>query len=220
MELYRLVVQSDAITKGIVGLLVLISIINGAVILYKLFFFKRELRSMNSLLAAIDSSASRNELEFVKKTITGYETRYFFSSLLEAYDKIITPFGGSDAAFDMFENRGYAFLTILLLHAERGLTLLSISAITSPLIGLFGTVWGLIHSFISISQERTADLLVVAPGIAEALITTLAGLVVAIPATIFFHYFSSDLRKLENSATLCIDSLARIIQKAQMGERV
>jgi biopolymer transport protein ExbB/TolQ len=53
---------------------------------------------------------------------------------------------------------------------------------------------------------------------AEALITTLAGLVVAIPATIFFHYFSNELRKLENTAAMCIDSLARIVQKPALKE--
>lgn len=85
----------------------------------------------------------------------------------------------------------------LMLEEEQYLPLLGSSAAVSPLIGLFGTIWGLIHAFLDISKEKSADIATVAPGIAEALITTLAGLVVAIPAMIAFHYFSHELRKLE-----------------------
>lgn len=86
----------------------------------------------------------------------------------------------------------------LMLEEERYLPLLGTSAAVSPLIGLFGTIWGLIHAFLDISKEKSADIATVAPGIAEALITTLAGLVVAIPAMIAFHYFSHELRRIES----------------------
>ncbi|MGC2310522.1 MAG: MotA/TolQ/ExbB proton channel family protein [Candidatus Babeliaceae bacterium] len=71
---------------------------------------------------------------------------------------------------------------------EKYLSILSTSAEVAPLIGLFGTVWGIIHAFIRISEAQASDITVVAPGIAEALITTLAGLVVAIPALVLYHY--------------------------------
>ena len=58
----------------------------------------------------------------------------------------------------------------------------------APLIGLFGTVWGLIHAFMAIAQQRSADIAAVAPGIAEALITTMGGLVVAIPSLVLYAY--------------------------------
>ena len=86
----------------------------------------------------------------------------------------------------------------LMLEEECYLPLLGSSAAVSPLIGLFGTIWGLIHAFLDISKEKSADISTVAPGIAEALITTLAGLVVAIPAMIAFHYFSHELRRIES----------------------
>ncbi len=85
----------------------------------------------------------------------------------------------------------------LLLEEESYLPILGTSAAASPLIGLFGTIWGLIHAFVDISQEKTADIATVAPGMAEALIVTLAGLIVAIPALVAFHYFSNQLRKFE-----------------------
>ena len=85
----------------------------------------------------------------------------------------------------------------LMLEGETYLPVLSTSGAVATLVGLFGTVWGLIHAFINISQEKSADISVVAPGIAEALITTLAGLIVAIPALIAFYYLSNELRKIE-----------------------
>ena len=96
---------------------------------------------------------------------------------------------------------------------EDQLPFLAVSAAVSPLVGLFGTVWGLIHAFINISQEKSADIAVVAPGIAEALITTLGGLVVAIPALVFFHYFSNEILKMENELLSTAEITLMIIKR-------
>ena len=77
---------------------------------------------------------------------------------------------------------------------ERGLTFLATTGNTSPFIGLFGTVWGIMSSFSSIGMKGSASLGVVAPGIAEALIATAAGLAAAIPAVVAFNYFNRRIR--------------------------
>jgi biopolymer transport protein TolQ len=82
------------------------------------------------------------------------------------------------------------------LRLERGLPFLATTGNAAPFIGLFGTVIGIINAFEEIGQAGTASLAVVAPGIAEALIATAAGLVAAIPATIFYNYFVGELRGL------------------------
>jgi biopolymer transport protein TolQ len=69
---------------------------------------------------------------------------------------------------------------------------------TTPFIGLFGTVWGIMHSFRSIGLKGSANLAVVAPGISEALIATAAGLAVAIPSVIAFNYFNQKIRVIES----------------------
>ena len=61
---------------------------------------------------------------------------------------------------------------------------------TAPFVGLFGTVWGIMNSFIGISESQTTNLAVVAPGIAEALLATALGLVAAIPAVVIYHVFA------------------------------
>ena len=77
---------------------------------------------------------------------------------------------------------------------EKGLTFLATTGNASPFIGLFGTVWGIMTSFRSIGMKGSASLAVVAPGIAEALIATAAGLAAAIPAVVAFNYFNNRMR--------------------------
>lgn len=69
---------------------------------------------------------------------------------------------------------------------------------TTPFVGLFGTVWGIMHSFHGIGLRGSASLAVVAPGISEALIATAAGLAVAIPSVIAYNYFSQKIRVIES----------------------
>lgn len=78
---------------------------------------------------------------------------------------------------------------------EKYLTFLATTGSTAPFIGLFGTVWGIMNSFMGIGRIGAASLAVVAPGIAEALIATAAGLVAAIPAVVAYNYFLSRTRR-------------------------
>ena len=79
---------------------------------------------------------------------------------------------------------------------ERGISFLATTGNTTPFIGLFGTVWGIMESFRSIGLKGAANLAVVAPGISEALIATAAGLVAAIPAVVAFNYYSHKMGAL------------------------
>ena len=73
---------------------------------------------------------------------------------------------------------------------RQGLSVLATIGSTAPFVGLFGTVWGIMNSFIGISKAQTTNLAVVAPGIAEALLATAIGLVAAIPAVMIYNHFS------------------------------
>ncbi len=79
---------------------------------------------------------------------------------------------------------------------ERWMVFLASVGATAPFIGLFGTVWGIMHSFAAIAQSKNTNLSVVAPGIAEALFATAIGLVAAIPAVLAYNKLSSDLARL------------------------
>ena len=81
---------------------------------------------------------------------------------------------------------------------ESSLSFLATTGSATPFIGLFGTVWGILTSFQEIGERGSASLAVVAPGISEALVATAAGLAVAIPAVIFYNFYSNKLAVLES----------------------
>jgi len=92
---------------------------------------------------------------------------------------------------------------------SRGTGLLATIGATAPFVGLFGTVWGIMNSFIGISQSKTTNLAVVAPGIAEALLATALGLVAAIPAVIIYNMFA---RAMAGYRALLSDASGEILQ--------
>jgi biopolymer transport protein TolQ len=96
-------------------------------------------------------------------------------------------------------------------RAERGMSWLATTAGVTPFIGLFGTVWGIIDAFSGLGTAGAASLRAVAPGIAEALVTTAAGLFAAIPALIAYNYFLSDIRDLaQRLDTFALEFAAQI----------
>lgn len=106
--------------------------------------------------------------------------------------------------------------------AERYMTFLSNVGSVAPFVGLLGTVWGIMNSFIAIAGSNTTALSVVAPGIAEALYTTALGLIAAIPAVLAYNKFSSDLAKyadrLDGFATEFTSIIARYLEESATPE--
>lgn len=86
--------------------------------------------------------------------------------------------------------------TVEATRLERRISFLATTASVTPFVGLFGTVWGIMTAFGDIGRMGSANLAVVAPGIAEALITTAAGLAAAIPAAVFYNMFNSKIRQM------------------------
>jgi len=100
--------------------------------------------------------------------------------------------------FDIAHDRLDSIIANGLARFDRGLVFLALISSASPFLGLFGTVWGVMNSFFQIGSQGSASLPVVAPGIAEALITTVIGLAVAIPAVIFYNIFMHRVERAED----------------------
>jgi biopolymer transport protein TolQ len=96
---------------------------------------------------------------------------------------------------------------------DSNLSILAMIAASSPYIGLFGTVWGIMHSFIGLASVKQASIAVVAPGIAEALIATAFGLFAAIPATIAYNRLSSQIGDISHQYTAFIEKMFVIFQR-------
>ncbi|MDO1559574.1 protein TolQ [Brevundimonas sp. 2R-24] len=103
-------------------------------------------------------------------------------------------------------------------HAEEGLGVLAVVATSSPFIGLFGTVWGILHAFDAIAAQGNTNLTTVAPAIAEALFATAIGLAAAIPAYIAYNKFSIDAGKFTDRLGAFADELQAAIAR-RLGER-
>jgi len=100
---------------------------------------------------------------------------------------------------------------------EEGLGALAIVATASPFIGLFGTVWGIMHAFQSIAVQKNTNLAIVAPSISEALFTTAVGLIAAIPAYIFYNKFSTDAGSFAGRMESFADDLATAVARRLSG---
>ena len=96
---------------------------------------------------------------------------------------------------------------------QSGLTVLATIGSTAPFVGLFGTVWGIMHAFIAIAAQQNTNLAVVAPGIAEALLATGLGLLAAIPAVVFYNKLSADSDRIVAGYEAFADEFATILSR-------
>ncbi|QYX57442.1 protein TolQ [Roseovarius sp. SCSIO 43702] len=96
---------------------------------------------------------------------------------------------------------------------QSGLNVLATVGSTAPFVGLFGTVWGIMHAFIGIAEAQNTNLAVVAPGIAEALLATGLGLLAAIPAVVFYNKLSADADRIVAGYEAFADEFATILSR-------
>jgi len=101
-------------------------------------------------------------------------------------------------------------------HFGKSLSFLATTGSATPFIGLFGTVWGIMAAFQDIGMRGSATLAVVAPGISEALVATAAGLAVAIPAVVFYNFYSNKLDTLENSMQSFASDFLNLVERDLM----
>jgi biopolymer transport protein TolQ len=100
---------------------------------------------------------------------------------------------------------------------ENKLPFLATVGSTSPYVGLFGTVWGIMHAFHSLSNVKQATLAMVAPGISEALVATAIGLFAAIPAVVAYNRYSADVERLNNRFDDFVEEFSTLLQRQASG---
>ena len=204
--IWVLVVQSDFVSKLVLIILLILSIASWAVFFYKLIIWRLRKKQLQDAL--IDLKSAKN-LEDVLSTASKFSNSlpgYLLTKKLSFVKELLTTNNGTKHELNTFEwellqGRINLMLDKVLVTEESFMPIIGISATVGPLLGLFGTVWGIVHAFIEISQKQSADITVVAPGIAEALITTVAGLIVAIPALVMFNYLNLQIRNLDFKLT-------------------
>jgi biopolymer transport protein ExbB len=179
--------QADIIVKAVMIGLVFASLVAWTV----LFAKKIEIRNAERRLqAGLGILAIENRLVAAQARLHGADR--VNRALVEAAIDEITRAGKgvNDGVKERIAIRFARIEAAAAREIARGVSLLATIGATAPFVGLFGTVWGIMNSFIGISKAQTTNLAVVAPGIAEALLATAIGLVAAIPAVIFYNHLA------------------------------
>lgn len=201
--LWHLIAQSDAICKGVLILLLVLSIISWALFFYKWIMIRKKKKEIEQAISHIDNVKTLDELLSLGYRLNNTSGGYFINKNLAFLKSVLESarangrVGLSGDERELVREHADQVIDDAVAQEESYLPFFSATAAVSPLLGLFGTVWGLIQSLVGISQKQSADIATVAPGIAEALITTLAGIMVAIPALVMFVYLNTQLKNLE-----------------------
>ena len=217
--LWHLISQSDAVSKGVLLSLLFMSIACWTLFIYKLILISTKRKQLAGALAQLQHLRTLDEVFALAVRHTNTLPGYLINSMLTflkselELNKARAMKALSTDQYDQLHEYSYQLVDDTIAQEEYTLPFLSASAAIAPLIGLFGTVWGLIHAFIGISEKQSADIATVAPGIAEALITTLAGLLVAIPALAMFVYLQMQIRTLEQLGIKVADKVNHIVQR-------
>jgi biopolymer transport protein ExbB/TolQ len=211
-----LVRNADALTWAVLLVLLVMSVFCWTVFLYKLVLWHIKRRQVMQAVHEIKQVQTLDAVLQLTATYSHTLPGELLSKALAHLKTLLVARSGqqklSDRELESLDHMVAQQATILAIEEESLVPYLSACAAIAPLMGLFGTVWGLINAFMGISHQHSADISAVAPGIAQALITTIAGLIVAIPALFFFYYLSIQLRRMEQQLMLIGDQFIWLVQ--------
>jgi biopolymer transport protein TolQ len=180
-----LILKAGIVVKFVLLILLFFSVFSWAIIIYKFKFLSRVEKESEEFQRAFLKSRDLDTLFRSTKTLRLSPLANLFRAVHPVEDI-------NREDIKRILKRVEAVEAVKL---ERYLTFLATTGSTTPFIGLFGTVWGIMNSFLGIGRIGSAALAVVAPGIAEALIATAAGLAAAIPAVVAYNYYLSRVRR-------------------------
>ncbi|MBF0343135.1 MAG: MotA/TolQ/ExbB proton channel family protein [Nitrospirae bacterium] len=182
-----LVLQAGVVVKVVLVILLMFSVISWGIILFKWRYFSKAKNETNSFFRYFRAGKEASGLNKVARACSLSPMANIYKAVYEDRD-----IEGKDDIRRAVRRYG----AIESAKLDRYLNFLATTGSTTPFIGLFGTVWGIMNAFRGIGSAGSASLAVVAPGIAEALITTAAGLAAAIPAVMGYNFFLSTARRM------------------------
>jgi biopolymer transport protein TolQ len=196
LSLWGLFLEADIVVKLVMFILVLASIWVWAIIIEKSFSLRRVNREASQFEDQFWSGGSLDELYEREGADPGNPIAAVFGAAMSEWKRTIR-IAGLDVGHTAVKERVDRAMNVTIMREmdrlERWMIFLASVGSTAPFVGLFGTVWGIMHAFSAIAAMHNTDLAVVAPGIAEALFATAIGLVAAIPAVLAYNKISNDL---------------------------
>jgi len=209
ISLIDMMMNAGLMVKAVMFVLLAFSVASWSIIIMKLLLFKRSKRNSAQFLDRFWESKTLSEAYSAARDFTLSPEAAVFVSGFHELKKISAAREGQGSEKETLEmqlatmdNVKRAMLKAQVMEVNRlnrWLPLLATTGSATPFIGLFGTVWGIMTSFHDIGLRGSASLAVVAPGISEALVATAAGLAVAIPAVIFYNFYSNRVIEFDSN---------------------
>jgi|SRR5262245_16914710 biopolymer transport protein TolQ len=219
ISVFGLFWQANWFVQAVMFGLLVCSVWVWAIAIDKAVLYTRTKRAMDRFEQAFWSGQSLEELY---RSLSSRPTHSMAALFVAAMREWKRSFEGSARSFAGLQMRIEKVMDVTITREierlERRLLVLATVGSSGPFIGLFGTVWGIMTSFQSIAAKGNTSLQVVAPGIAEALLATAIGLAAAIPATIFYNKFISEVNKQAQRLEGFADEFAAILSR-QIDER-
>jgi len=212
IDFVHLIANATWIAKSVLLILLLFSAISWGIILYKVWQFRRASRNSGMFLQVFRKSTKFSEVQAICASVAAsplvgiFQAGYAELNLQLRRDptaKVVDaePRPAAGAArptlksLDAVDRALLRATAVEVARLEKGVPFLATTASITPFIGLFGTVWGIMLAFSQIGAEGSTALAVVAPGIAEALVTTAGGLFAAVPAVYFYNHFTNQVKE-------------------------
>jgi biopolymer transport protein TolQ len=214
LSITALVLQASLVVQLVMAGLLITSLASWTVIFSKLFGLKRVRNANEEFEREFWSGRSLTELNTAvgQKTDSAPMERIFASGMRE-FLKLREKRLDSGAQLDGARRAMRASFQRELDVVESNLSFLASVASVSPYVGLFGTVWGIMHAFVGLSNLQQVTLASVAPGIAEALVATAIGLFAAIPAVVAYNRFARDIDRIAIQMETFIEEFSNILQR-------
>ena len=208
---WSMFINADILVKAVMIGLAFASLVTWTIFIAKMIELAVARRKLKTALDKIADSRSLAEAQFALGAKRGVLASFLAAAMREARLS-----AGISSDSGIKERAASSFGEIMRAEARRirlGMGLLATIGATSPFVGLFGTVCGIMNSFIGISKAQTTNLAVVAPGIAEALLATAIGLVAAIPAVIIYNHFARVTKTYLELVSRASGAAARLLSR-------
>ena len=214
-SIFTLVVQASFVVQLVMAGLMLASLASWSVIFSKLFGLRRTRRGNEDFERDFWAGKNINELyaEALKRSDGAPMERIFASGMREYMKLREKRVADGGALLDGARRAMRASFQRELDAVESHLSFLATVGSVSPYVGLFGTVWGIMHAFVGLANMTQVTLATVAPGIAEALVATAIGLFAAIPAVIAYNRFARDIDRIAIQLETFIEEFSNILQR-------
>lgn len=215
LSIFTLVLHASLVVQIVIGGLLLVSLASWSAIFAKLVSLRRVREGNDAFERDFWAGKSLNDLyaDAAQKAASSPMERIFASGMREFMKLRERRVADAGMLLDGARRAMRASLQRELDVIETNLSFLASVGSVSPYVGLFGTVWGIMHAFIGLSNLQQVTLATVAPGIAEALVATAIGLFAAIPAVVAYNRYVHDVARLSSRFESFIEEFSNVLQR-------